>query len=92
MFQQMFATAYRLFKTADDPLYQGLGLGLFLAFCSCTVANFFGDRWTAIEITGMLWVLVGTAVRAMEFKGAELVTEPETVINAMAVNPYIAYR
>jgi putative inorganic carbon (HCO3(-)) transporter len=92
MFQQMFATAYRLFKTADDPLYQGLGLGLFVAFCSCTVANFFGDRWTAIEITGMLWVLVGTAVRAMELKGTELVTEPETAINSMPVNPYIAYR
>jgi len=92
MFQQMFATAYRLFRTADDPLYQGLGLGLFLAFCSCAVANFFGDRWTAIEITGMLWVLVGTAVRAMELKEAEPVTELATVSNAMPVNPYIAYR
>jgi O-antigen ligase len=92
MFQQIFATAYRLFKTADDPLYRGLGLGLFLAFCSCTVANFFGDRWTAIEITGMLWVLVGTAVRALEFKEAEPVTEPVTINNAMQVNPYIAYR
>jgi O-antigen ligase len=92
MLQQMFATAYRLYRTADDPLYQGLGLGLFLAFCSCAVANFFGDRWTAIEITGMLWVLVGAAVRVMEFKGAEMVTEPATVNNALPVNPYIAYR
>jgi O-antigen ligase len=90
--QQMFATAYRLFRTADDPLYRGLGLGLFLAFCSCAIANFFGDRWTAIEITGMLWVLVGTAVRALELKEAEPVTEPVTVNNAMPVNPYIAYR
>jgi O-antigen ligase len=92
MFQQMFATAYRLYKTADDPLYRGLGLGLFLAFCSCLVANCFGDRWTYIEITGMLWVLVGVAVRAMEFKGTELATEPATVNDAMPVNPYIAYR
>jgi hypothetical protein len=88
----MFATAYRLYKTADDPLYRGLGLGLFLAFCSCLVANCFGDRWTYIEITGMLWVLVGVAVRAMEFKGTELATEPATVNDAMPVNPYIAYR
>jgi O-antigen ligase len=92
MFQQMFATAYRLFKTADDPLYQGLGLGLFLAFCSCAIANFFGDRWTYVEITGMLWVLMGAAVRALEFPQEEPVTEAAMVNSAMPVNPYIAYR
>jgi O-antigen ligase len=92
MFQQMFATAYRLFKTADDPLYQGLGLGLFLAFCSCAIANFFGDRWTYVEITGMLWVLMGAAVRALEFPQEEPVTEAAMVSSAMPVNPYIAYR
>jgi O-antigen ligase len=92
LLQQMFATAYRLFKTADDPLYCGLGLGLFLAFCSCAIANFFGDRWTYIEITGMLWVLVGAAVRALEFRQEEPVTEAAIVNRVMPVNPYIAYR
>jgi O-antigen ligase len=92
LFQQMFATAYRLFRTADDPLYQGLGLGLFLAFCSCAIANCFGDRWTYIEITGMLWVLVGAAVRALEFQQEEPVTEAAIVNRVMPVNPYIAYR
>ncbi len=92
MFQQMFSTAYRLFRTAEDPLYQGLGLGLLLAFCSSSVANFFGDRWTSIEITGMLWVLVGAAVRALELSQAEPVMELATVTAAVPVNPYIAYR
>jgi putative inorganic carbon (HCO3(-)) transporter len=67
MFQQMLALAYRLFKRATDPLYQGLGLGLFLATCSSIVANFFGDRWTYLEITALLWVLVAAAIRATEF-------------------------
>jgi putative inorganic carbon (HCO3(-)) transporter len=92
MFQQMFALAYRLFKRAEDPLYKGLGLGLFVAFCSCAVANCFGDRWTYLEITGPLWVLVGTAARAIGLIESEPTTELTTVDTAVHVNPYIAYR
>jgi putative inorganic carbon (HCO3(-)) transporter len=52
LLQQMPALGYRLFSQTSDLLYRGLGLGLFLAVVSCTVANFFGDRWTYLEITG----------------------------------------
>ncbi len=64
LFAQTFAVSFRLFRRASDPLYRGLGLGLFLAMCSSIVANLFGDRWTYLEISGLLWVLVGAAVRA----------------------------
>lgn len=64
MLQQLFSISYHLFRAAEDPLYKGLGLGLFVALVSCVVANFFGDRWTYIEINGLLWALAGTAVRA----------------------------
>ena len=67
MLQQMLATSYRLMKQATDPLYRGLGLGLFVAICACMVANCFGDRWTYLEITGLLWVLVAAAIRATQF-------------------------
>ena len=67
LLQQLLATSYRLFKQATDPLYRGLGLGLLVATCSSLVANIFGDRWTYIEITGLLWVLVAAAIRASEF-------------------------
>ena len=67
LLQQLLATSYRLFKQATDPLYRGLGLGLVVATCACMVANFFGDRWTYLEITGLLWVLVAAAIRAGEF-------------------------
>jgi O-antigen ligase len=73
--QQMFSVSYRLFRRARDPLYKGLGLGVFLAMCCCVVSNSFGDRWTYLEIMGMLWVLVGTAVRATELAGEEAVPE-----------------
>jgi putative inorganic carbon (hco3(-)) transporter len=92
MLQQMLALAYRLFKRADDPLYKGLGLGLFVAMCSCIVANCFGDRWTYLEITGMLWVVVAAAVRALQFAETEPVTESTTAKAAISSNPFLAYR
>jgi putative inorganic carbon (hco3(-)) transporter len=66
MLQQLLATSYRLSKRASDPLYRGLGAALFVAICSCLIANCFGDRWTYLEITGLLWILVAAAARATE--------------------------
>ena len=92
MLQQMVAVSYRLFKRAEDPLYRGLGLGLLLAITACLVANCFGDRWTYLEITGMLWVLVGTGLRALEFAETEPAMELSAVDSAVPVNPYMVYR
>ncbi len=84
LLQQMLSLPYRLFRKAEDPLYQGLGLGLLIAMCSCMTANFFGDRWTLLEITGMLWVLFGAAVRANQFM-AEGSTPERAPADASAV-------
>jgi putative inorganic carbon (HCO3(-)) transporter len=92
MLQQMLAVAYGLFKRAEDPLYRGLGLGLFLAICACIIANCFGDRWTYLEITGPLWVLVGTAICATHMPADEPATEVTADDLAAAVNPYLVYR
>ena len=92
LLQQMIALSYRLFKRATDPLYRGLGLGLFLATCSCMVANCFGDRWTYLEITGLLWVLVSAAIRATLLAEAEPMTESAQIDSSIAVNPHMAYR
>lgn len=64
LLQSMYSVGIQLFRKATDPLYRGLGIGLIVCFASLTVANFFGDRWTYLEINGMLWVLVGAATRA----------------------------
>jgi O-antigen ligase len=92
MLQQLLATGYRLFRGGKEPLYQGLGLGLFLAMCASMVANFFGDRWTYIEITGLLWVLVAAAIRAASFPEPEAAAESAKVESSAAMNPYMAYR
>ena len=65
LLSQLLLTAYRLFREGKDPLYIGLGLGLLLCVISCLIGNLFGDRWTYLEITGLLWVLAGTSTRAL---------------------------
>jgi hypothetical protein len=79
LLQQLFALGYRLFRRGKDPMYRGLGLGLFLALCSSMVSNCFGDRWTFLEITGPLFVLVGAAVRASHLTGSKETPELELV-------------
>jgi len=92
MLEQMLALSYRLFKRAEDPLFRSLGLGLFLAICSCIIANFFGDRWTYLEITGPLWVLVGAAVCATHMPEEKPATELTADDSTTAINPYLVYR
>ena len=85
MLWQMFGVAIRLFRRAVDPLYRGLGLGLIICLTSCVVTNFFGDRWTYIEINGLLWVLIGTALQADALSRAE-----GPVVPAPATRPQTA--
>ncbi len=92
LIQQMLAVSYRLFKRGSDPLYRGLGLGLVLAISACIVANFFGDRWTYIEITALLWVLVSAAIRAEQLQRAESTSEESGGQGTGTIEPYMAYQ
>ena len=92
LLQQLLAVSYGLFKRAIDPLYRGLGLGLFLATFSSIIANCFGDRWTYLEITGLLWVLAAAAIRATHIMKHKLNIESADVISTDSINPYMAYR
>jgi putative inorganic carbon (HCO3(-)) transporter len=89
---QMLATGYRLFRRAEDPLYQGLGLGFLIATCACIVANCFGDRWTYIEITGLLWVLAGAALRANELMLIAPAGETNTQSPALSLTPHLEWK
>jgi O-antigen ligase len=79
LFAQLFAISFRLFRKAKDPLYKGLGLGLVLAMSSAFVANCFGDRWTYLEIGGLLFVLFGIAARAAQLTPQEVAERPQLV-------------
>lgn len=89
---EMVTNAVRLFRRANDPLYQGLGLGCLLAVCSCFVANCFGDRWTYLEINGLLWILIAATARANELSLAQPVIQTRPVEAPMRLAPSMEWR
>lgn len=78
---QTCAVGFRLFRTAEDPLLASIGLGLVGWLVCSVVANFFGDRWTFLQVNGYLWVLGGMASQALalEKEAAERAVEPESL-------------
>jgi putative inorganic carbon (hco3(-)) transporter len=53
----------KLWKSAQDPFLQSIGLGFALLMACVFVVNFFGDRWLYIEVNGFMWVLLACVVR-----------------------------
>ena len=56
------------------------------------VANFFGDRWTYVEITALLWVLVAAALRARQLETSPTEVSTEAMVPGTVKNPYLVYR
>ena len=72
---QMLKNSYWLFRHARDPLYTALGLGTLLGVVSCIVANGFGDRWTYLEINGLLWIMISATLRANDLTRSAVAAE-----------------
>ncbi|MDQ2833215.1 MAG: O-antigen ligase family protein [Acidobacteriota bacterium] len=89
---QMLSAAIRLFRRGNDPMYRGLGLGFLLALCSCLVANCFGDRWTYVEINGLLWVLTGATVRSLQLAESVPVAEEQVADPRLSAPSHLAWR
>lgn len=90
---QMMMLSYFLFRRGRDPLYRGLGLGLFLLMTCSLILNCFGDRWTYLEIHGMTWVLFGAATRAKQLVLTEAAPFEEASPTEISPLPaHLAYR
>jgi|SRR5579859_149917 len=71
---------WQLFRASEDPWLSGLA-GAFFAMLFCAVVvNFFGDRWTYLQVNGFFWVLVGLISRALF-----ILKEEQTVGEAFSV-------
>lgn len=70
--------SWRLFRTAKDPVLSALGCGLFAMMICVLVVNFFGDRWTFLQVNGFLWVLLGLAARGLYVVSQEKESAEET--------------
>lgn len=87
----MFRIGWRLYKRAREPILKGIALGLMPAILAVAVANLFGDRWEYLQTAGLLWALVGCAVRGLmlsqvtaEEKPVEVVEEPAELAPELA--------
>jgi O-antigen ligase len=54
-----FRMGWRLYRQGRDALASSLGLGMVLCTVCIMVVNLFGDRWTYVEVNGLVWVLFG---------------------------------
>jgi O-antigen ligase len=57
--------AWRLLRHATDPLLQAIGCGFFAMWVTTLIVNFFGDRWTFLQVNGFFCVLLGVVARGL---------------------------
>jgi len=60
---KMTRLGVKLYRSAQDPFLQSIGLGFALLMACVFVVNFFGDRWLYVEVNGFLWVMLACVVR-----------------------------
>jgi O-antigen ligase len=70
---KIFLQGYKLFRDGSDPLLSSLGLGFALSVVGALVVNFFGDRWSYLQVDSYLWITL-----ALVCRGRALVAAPAT--------------
>ena len=54
-----FKSGWSLYRTSNDQYLKGLGLGFMVCVVVLMILNFFGDRWTYLELSAYFWVFWG---------------------------------
>jgi O-antigen ligase len=62
---RLFWMGFSFSWRARDPFFAALGLGLAGWVVTSAVANFFGDRWTFLQVDGYLWIIAAMVARGM---------------------------
>lgn len=52
-------SGWDLYKMSENQLVKAFGFGFLCAVIGSIVVNFFGDRWTYIQIGGLYWIFWG---------------------------------
>jgi O-antigen ligase len=64
MLWTMFRQGYLLSQNGTDPFLAALGAGFAVSIVGAVVINFFGDRWSYIQVDSYLWILLALVLRA----------------------------
>ncbi|MHB1020788.1 MAG: O-antigen ligase family protein [Acidobacteriaceae bacterium] len=71
---KMFRSGVVLMRTAEDPVFRGVGLGFAAMMVCVSVVNLFGDRWMYQQLTAYMWVFLALVTRAIALE--EEASEP----------------
>src|SRR5262249_39020366 len=63
LLMRAFTLGFAVFRRSPDPFVASIGLGLAGWVAAALGANFFGDRWTYLQVNGYFWVLMGLAAQ-----------------------------
>ncbi len=83
-----FRVGFSMFRRAQDPFFASVGLGLAGWVVAAAAANFFGDRWTFLQVCGYFWVIAGLVARACIIMSASL-EEDAAGENSRAAQDYL---
>jgi O-antigen ligase len=80
-----------LFRRAQDEFLRSIGCAVFALTICTIVVNFFGDRWTYLQVNGFFWVLLGLVARGLLILkqnevAQEATAEQSSLTSAIAVN------
>ena len=78
-----FWSGFRLFRRARDPFIASVGLALAVWVVCSVAANFFGDRWTYLQVNGFMWVLCGLVARGAQIDEESVTLDSEQGIEAV---------
>lgn len=97
LFLSFLRAAWRTFR--DSPpgsVGYALGLGMLGAWPALAIGNFWGDRFTYVQMIGYFWVFVGLMLKARELALADRAESARTEVTApepvMPVRRYVAPR
>jgi O-antigen ligase len=66
-----FRMGFRLFRSAQDPFLAAVGFGFAAMIVAALTVNFFGDRWTYLQVNGFLWTLMACTARGQMITNAQ---------------------
>ena len=56
LYYRALKSGWQLYKTADEELLKAFGFGFLCSVVGSMVVNFFGDRWSYLQVGGIYWV------------------------------------